>query len=98
MNEKSLCPDKGALRARLNWSTEFHCPVPRPKGNQGENWICALHRYANKQINNSSDTPAGAREGVMECSVCKVKLCAKCFGFFHTCSELDDNLRCILAK
>ena len=78
VNDKTLAPD-GALKCRL--------------GNHGEHWpimqtsacaqCCALHRWF-----------TGGRKYyhyVVQCSLCKINLCVKCFSDFHNIRNIVDK-------
>ena len=96
MTAKTLSPNKGALKHRLDMDY-CHLPVP-PTGDVKDNNVCQLHRQANRAINKSNDIPAGARNDVLFCEACNVNLCLRCFKLYHTERDLGKFYKDILAN
>ena len=82
VNEKTLDPNKGSLRCRLNHFGSFHCPKPLESAKPS----CALHRYLLGRINGSGGQ---CRDGIVLCSACGVHLCIPCFDVFHTVRNIS---------
>ena len=70
---KTLHPINGVLKIRLTGTD--HWPVPTHK----KDGRCQLHFWA---------TGKKCRSQLLECTQCKVTLCAKCFVPFHTVEDL----------
>jgi hypothetical protein len=96
MTAKTLSPNKGALKHRLDMDY-CHLPVP-PTGDVKDNNVCQLHCQANRAINKSNDIPAGARNDVLFCEACNVNLCLRCFKLYHTERDLGKFYKDILAN
>jgi hypothetical protein len=78
MNDKTLHPDQGELRIRLN-TGYFHCPV-RPKAKDPS---CQLHRWA------SGDPKYKNRGSILHCDCCNVNVCIECFDLYHKVSDVN---------
>ena len=102
IDSKALSPTRGRMKVRLDTNVNHMPVVPRgpPRAN-----VCQLHRWADKEFNPSTDDktgrkkntkPAGARTGVMRCTVCNVNLCIPCWEIFHTKERIRYHIPGIL--
>ena len=78
VNDRTLDPEQGELRIRLN-TKYFHCPV-RPKAKDPS---CQLHRWA---IGNPKHKNRGS---ILHCDCCNINLCFDCFDLCHKISDVD---------
>ena len=86
---KSLSPNRGALKKRLDTSLH-HIPVPPTF------WkVCQLHRWASLE-KNKLKSPVGARSGLMHCKACSVNICLHCWEMYHTCADLTSKIDVII--
>jgi len=97
VNMDALCAKKGRLKVRLNTS-EQHIPIV-PAHSKA---ICQLHRWAHNEKKCVEDKkkfaiPSGARSTVMQCKVCNVILCLRCYEIFHTCEDIGAKIDTICA-
>jgi len=96
--DKSLCPDNGSLRKRLN-NTLNHMPEPVDKSKKTQ---CQLHMWSAKKgaptFDATREKPTGSRVHVMHCPSCHVHLCMDCFFSFHNVENLAAIPMQILGK
>ena len=71
INESTLDPFKGSLKMRLDHTHVQHWPCPVTK----KDTSCQLHYWA---------TGKRCRKQMVQCELCEVTLCVKCFQPFHT--------------
>jgi hypothetical protein len=84
MTDRSLCPENGILRHRLDHTLE-HWPIPK----EAERSKCALHNWAGD---------VGYRAQVAYCKVCNVHLCLQCYKDFHTIRDIVKEKKNLAAK
>ena len=90
VNDKTLHPENGSLRLRLDHYGVFHCAIaPHSKRP-----ACQLHRWA---IGREIGSHGQMRDNIVCCSACHVNLCPQCFKTFHTVADLPSN-KDIVAK
>ena len=92
LDRDALLPNKGRLKVRLDKSMQ-HLPVPT----DGKKAVCQLHRWAHNEKKCVEDKkkfaiPSGARSTVMQCKVCNVILCLRCYEIFHTCEDIGAKI------
>ena len=90
----ALCPNKGNLKKRLDFSLR-HLPTV-PPGEKG-NHVCQLHRWANRTKTSTHNIPPGSRISVCHCKICGVNLCLRCYEIFHTIDRLVEQINTILS-
>jgi hypothetical protein len=95
LTETTLSPTKGKLSHRRHHELRHY---PHRDGKSSE-WVCQLHRQANRAVNNSVKIPKGARSDVWECRACRVRLCIGCWELYHTHERFEDSdYEAILAR
>jgi len=95
LTETTLSPTKGKLSHRRHHELRHY---PHRDGKSSE-WVCQLHRQANRAVNNSVEIPKGERSDVWECQACRVRLCIGYWELYHTHERFEDSdYEAILAR